>query len=193
MTLRPVIDKDRYFMLLALLAATRSKDPSSNIGAIIVSPSTEGDVVRSTGYNGFPAGVNDSISVRYERPIKYLWFEHAERNAIYACARSGTSTQGCRIYTNSIPCADCTRAIIQAGISHLFIALQWPTTFSQSVTADYNAKTHIANMLQEAGIGLNALDMSNEAEIINAMRLRVANQQFVITPSNTVVDTNPQS
>lgn len=71
----------------------------------------------STGYNSFPRGIDDSIPERQERPEKYYWFEHAERNAIYNAARIGVSTSGCTMYlTCGIPCADCARGIINAGI-----------------------------------------------------------------------------
>ena len=56
------------------------------------------------------------IEERQERPEKYYWFEHAERNSIYNAARIGVSTKGSKMYmTCGVPCADCARAIINAG------------------------------------------------------------------------------
>ncbi len=96
------------------IAETYSRDNSSKIGALILGSSGE---PLSWGYNGFPRGVDDDNKERYERPLKYLWTEHAERNAIFNAARSGHKLLGSSIYiTGLCPCPDCTRGIIQAGI-----------------------------------------------------------------------------
>lgn len=113
---REVPGWDNYFMALARLVATKSKDRSTQVGCVIVGPNNE---VRSTGYNGFPRGVDDEIVARHHRPAKYLWTEHAERNAIYNAARHGTALEGCRIYLPWMPCMDCGRAIVQSGITEV--------------------------------------------------------------------------
>lgn len=110
---------DEKFMGLAFTVASWSKDPSTKVGAVIVGPKNE---VRSLGYNGIPRNVRDDIEERSIRPAKYMWFEHAERNAIYNAARVGTPIEGSTLYCLTTPaffgppCADCTRAIIQSGI-----------------------------------------------------------------------------
>ena len=100
-------------MELAFLVASWSKDPSTKTGAVVVGPDRE---IRATGYNGLVRGVDDNISERMERPTKYDFFEHAERNAIYNACLTGTSLKGCVLYATHAPCTDCARAIIQAGI-----------------------------------------------------------------------------
>lgn len=101
------------------IATTYSRDNSSKIGALILGPTGE---PLSWGYNGFPRGVDDSIKERYDRPLKYQWTEHAERNAIFNAARSGHKLLGSSIYiTGLCPCPDCTRGIIQSGISNVFL------------------------------------------------------------------------
>jgi len=115
-TIRPTWDQ--MFLAIAKEAAKRSKDPSTKVGAVIVGPDNE---VRSIGYNCFPRGVDDGAPGRLERPLKYLWIEHGERNAVYNAARVGTSLKGCRMYVSWLPCADCARAIIQSGICELVI------------------------------------------------------------------------
>lgn len=75
----------------------------------------------SAGYNGFPRGVSDDIDERHERPQKYKWTEHAERNAIYNAAREGVSLYRSVMYVPLFPCADCARAIIQAGIAVIVV------------------------------------------------------------------------
>ncbi len=107
-------DKWNYrFMDLAFLVASWSKDPSTKTGAVVVGPDRE---IRATGYNGLVRGVDDNIPERMERPTKYDFFEHAERNAVYNACLTGTSLKGCVIYATHAPCTDCARAIIQAGI-----------------------------------------------------------------------------
>lgn len=105
---------DLKFMELASHVGSWSKDRSRKIGCVIVGPNRE---IRSTGYNGFPRGVYDDIDSRHQRPAKYLWTEHSERNAIYNAARCGICLEGCTLYTSLFPCADCARGIIQSGIT----------------------------------------------------------------------------
>lgn len=103
---------DRRFFELSKNIAEWSKDRSTKVGAVIVKDNR----IISTGYNGFPEGANDTIDHRHDRPLKYKWTEHAERNAIYIAARKGDSTLGATIYLQWYPCVDCARAIIQSGI-----------------------------------------------------------------------------
>jgi dCMP deaminase len=139
---------DRRFFGLCAFVATWSEDKSRQVGAVIVGPANE---IRSTGYNGLPRGISSDNEERHARADgeKYLWFEHAERNAIYNAARAGISTNGCRIYSNLFPCADCTRAIIQSGIIQLntFPVPDADETFHRSFDVS-------VQMLREAGIEL---------------------------------------
>lgn len=89
----------------------RIRRPKS--AAIVDGPDRE---IRSTGYNGLVRGVDDNKPERLERPTKYDFFEHAERNAVYNACLIGASLKGCVIYVTSMPCPDCARAIIQSGI-----------------------------------------------------------------------------
>lgn len=107
---------DNKFIELAKYIATWSKDTHTKVGAVIVNDSNR---IISTGYNGMPIGANDLIKERYEKNKKYFYFEHAERNAIYSAAEKGDSTRNSTIYTQLYPCADCARAIIQAGIKRI--------------------------------------------------------------------------
>ncbi len=109
-------DWDGRFMRLALHVAEWSKDRSTKVGAVIAGQENE---VRSIGYNGFPRNINDDEPSRHERPAKYSWTEHAERNAIYNAARIGVPLEGCRIYLPWFPCIDCARAIVQSGLKEL--------------------------------------------------------------------------
>lgn len=107
-----------YYRQLANTVKLKSKDKYTQIGAVIVGK--DGEIV-STGYNSFPRGLDDGLDYRQERPEKYYWFEHAERNAIYNSARIGVSTKGTTMYLScGLPCADCARGIINSGIKRIF-------------------------------------------------------------------------
>ena len=136
---------DEFFIKMTDFIAQKSKDRATKIGVVIVGPHNE---VRSIGYNGFPRGVDDDIAGRHLRPSKYLWTEHAERNAIYNAARMGTSLQGCTIYTVA-PCSDCARAIIQSGIVKV-VARPFPQGEGK---ADWTQNIAVGlTMLKEAGV-----------------------------------------
>jgi dCMP deaminase len=105
---------DNKFIQLALNIASWSKDRSRKVGCVVVGPDHE---IRTTGYNGFPRCIDDNCEHRHERPAKYLWTEHAERNAIYNAARCGIGLDGCTIYVPWYPCMDCARSIVQSGIT----------------------------------------------------------------------------
>lgn len=140
---------DWYFMNMGELAATRSKDESTKLGCIIVGPDRE---VRSTGYNSFPRGINDNLPERQERPAKYRFFEHAERNAIYNAARVGTPLKGCTLYCSWPPCTDCARGIIQVGITEVVVmTLDVPLRWLEDLTASLQ-------MLREAGVRIREID-----------------------------------
>lgn len=107
------------FLQMAELVSMKSKDRSTKIGAVIVDGENS---VRSVGFNGFPRHIDDDVDERHERPAKYRWTEHAERNAIYNAARVGIPLAGCAMYTTgrAIACTDCARGIIQSGITVLY-------------------------------------------------------------------------
>lgn len=129
---------DEYFMSIARAVAQRSKDRSTKVGCVIVGPDHE---IRSTGYNGFVRGMPDDNDALHERPEKYFWTEHAERNALYAAVRVGTPLAGCTAYVDWLPCIDCARGLVQSGIVAVVvpkgihfddIPAQWKETFKRA-------------------------------------------------------------
>ena len=109
---------DQYFMGIAKLSALRSKDPNTSVGACIVGTDNK---ILSVGYNGMPQGCSDD-EYPWDRegdPLdtKYLFVCHAELNALLNY--TGTNLQGARIYTTLFPCNECTKALIQSGISEV--------------------------------------------------------------------------
>ena len=112
------ISWDEYFMGVAMLAARRSKDPSTQVGACIVSPE---NIIISTGYNGMPKGCSDDefpwARTGEENETKYPYVVHAELNAILNA--NGRDLRGSRIYVALFPCNECAKAIIQSGIREI--------------------------------------------------------------------------
>lgn len=104
----------RKYLDDAISFAQHSKDSSTKVGAVIVGATGE---VRSVGWNGAPRGSDaDEDDQRLQRPEKYFWMEHAERNAIYNAARCGTPLHGSHLVVTHPPCMDCARAIVQSGV-----------------------------------------------------------------------------
>lgn len=109
-----VLSWDEYFMSMAHLAAMRSKDPNTKVGACIVNPDRR---VVGMGYNGFPRGCSDK-EYSWEREgefldTKYPYVVHAELNAIL---NSIQNLKDCTLYVSLFPCNECAKAIIQSGI-----------------------------------------------------------------------------
>jgi dCMP deaminase len=101
---------EEYFMTLAIVASLKSKDGSTQVGAVIVDNLSR--KVISAGYNGFPRHLDDE-KVPQTRPEKYLYVVHAELNAILHAERG---LEGCSLYVSVFPCAECMKAAIQTGI-----------------------------------------------------------------------------
>jgi dCMP deaminase len=131
-----MVNWDQRFMELACYISQWSKDRHTKVGCVIVGVENE---ILSIGYNNFPRGINDDVAERHERPEKYSWIEHAERNAIYNAARIGISLKGSKMYLPWFPCMDCARAIVQSGVSELiaiepdFEHTRWGTDFKQAL------------------------------------------------------------
>lgn len=140
---------DEYFISLAYFVAMKSKDNSTHCGSVIVDDSNN---IVSTGYNSFVRGINDDVPERQERPEKYMWFEHGERNAIYSAAMRGAKTIGCKIYVTGIPCSDCARGIVQVGIKEVIV--QERKEFGEEWKESCRATLE---MFEEAGVKLRII------------------------------------
>jgi len=141
---------DELFMRHVYLIASKSKDTKTKVGAVIVRDNS----IISEGYNGICKGVIDDRPERYIRPEKYFWAEHAERNSIYHCSRYGISTNGTTLYTQGLPCADCTRAIIQSGIKRLVLHESWEHDLSLKNPREKWSESSVRSdmMIFESGI-----------------------------------------
>lgn len=137
-------------MALAEHIAGWSKDRSTKVGCVIVGPHRE---IRALGYNGFPRGADDTVECRHERPLKYRWTEHAERNAVYNATLTGTSLEGCTAYVTVYPCTDCARALIQSGVRDVFVG-SWCIDSGPQWDADFKVS---GEMLAECNVRVRSL------------------------------------
>lgn len=145
---------DEYFLSLVYACSKKSKDKHTQVGCVIVGQDHE---IRSMGYNSFPRGIDDNVPERYERPEKYYWMEHAERNAVYNAARMGTALKDCILYCQWIPCVDCARASIQVGIKEIVVdKTQEKKWHSSSKWKDSEERS--IQMINEAGILLRYIN-----------------------------------
>lgn len=110
--MRVVESCDAYFLKMADHVATRSKDPNTQVGCVIVG---RGNQVLSTGYNGMPPGVDETPEL-WSRPAKYDFVIHAEQNAVARAARLGIALDGSTAYVTRQPCQECAKALIAGGI-----------------------------------------------------------------------------
>jgi len=109
---------DIRFMQMAKEISNWSKDPSRKIGAVAID---ENRRILSTGYNGFPAGIDDSFERLNDRDKKYKYVIHAEKNCIYNACLNGISLKDSLLYVWGLPvCSECAKGVIQVGVSKVF-------------------------------------------------------------------------
>lgn len=144
---------DNWFLGLAKYISTASKDPSTQVGCVIVGPDRE---IRATGYNGFPRGIADSEDRLNNRELKYSLVVHGEENALLYAARVGVSLKGCTAYVTWPPCTRCAVSMVQAGISDVFypaeveIPERWMKDFTLSQDTLREAGVRVTKVYQES-------------------------------------------
>ena len=140
------ISWDEYFMGVAMLAARRSKDPNTQVGACIVS---QDNIIISTGYNGMPKGCSDDEFPwgREGAETKYPYVVHAELNAILNA--SGRDLRGSRLFVALFPCNECAKAIIQSGVKEVL--------YLSDKYADSMSTLASKRMLESAGVKFTQL------------------------------------
>ena len=152
------ISWDEYFMGVALLAAQRSKDPNTQVGACIVDSSKR---ILSTGYNGFPQGCSDD-EFPWNRDeakgdTKYQFVVHAELNAILNA--SGKNLFGSTVYVALFPCNECAKAIIQSGIKEV--------VYLSDKYHDTPSTVASRKMLNAAGVKLTQIKPTKASIVLN--------------------------
>ena len=146
------INWDEYFMGMAMLAAKRSKDPNTQVGACIVS---QDNIIISTGYNGMPKGCSDD-EYPWERTgedTKYPYVVHAELNAVLNA--NGRDLRGSKLYVALFPCNECAKAIIQSGVKEvLYLSDKYLGSMGNLASK---------RMLNAAGVQYTKLKMEHDA------------------------------
>ena len=149
------INWDEYFMGIAMLAARRSKDPNTQVGACIVS---DDNIIISTGYNGMPKGCSDDEfpwdrTGENEAATKYPYVVHAELNAVLNA--NGRDLRGSKLYVALFPCNECAKAIIQSGVKEVY--------YLSDKYADSMATLASKRMLMSAGVTFTKLKTNLES------------------------------
>lgn len=152
---------EEFFIGMCIYVSQKSKDRSTKLGAIIVG---EDHSILSTGFNGFPRGVDDQNEEYHQRPTKYYTTEHAERNAIFNAAYHGVKLSGSTMYMPiyPTPCCDCTRAIIQSGITRI---VGTSVKFAGKGQFWKENLEYAERMLDEAKIIRSVIDVPNHLDI----------------------------
>jgi dCMP deaminase len=150
--LLPIPSWDAMFMRMVYLVETKSKDPRTRIGSVLVRDNR----VIATGYNGFGVGVADWPERYNDRETKYSFICHAEFNGVLQCARMGISSLNTTLYTPGFPCSECCKAIVQGGISEIVLHKQWPNlVYSEKWVKSFEISKQ---MTTEAGIKVRVFD-----------------------------------
>lgn len=140
---------------LAQEVASWSKDESTKVGAVIT---TEEGAPVSWGFNGMAMGINDSVRERHERPMKYRWMCHAERNAMDLAPRP---LDGCVMFVTFSPCSSCAQSIIQRKIKTVVIDEKYA---AEKMPERWKEDMLIAqDMLTEAGVTILKMPVSSES------------------------------
>ena len=146
---------DELFMGKVYEIARKSKDPRTKIGAILV---IDGHAPLE-GYNGIPKGVMD-LPERLQRPEKYSWIEHGERNILNMAAKFGIKTVGGTLFTQGLPCVDCARGIINCEIKNIVLHKQWEDVSTKLTNGrtwmEHYHKSKI--MFDESGVSVRFFD-----------------------------------
>ncbi len=149
------INWDEFFMGVALLASSRSKDPNTRVGACIVDKDNR---ILSIGYNGTPNGFSDD-KFPWDRngdtlDTKYAFVCHSELNAIINYKGSRKDLNDATLYVTLFPCNECSKIIIQAGIKNIiYLSDKYDGT---------TANTASKIMFKECGINYKQLKSSSK-------------------------------
>ena len=146
---------DEMFMFNAQLAAQRSKDPNTQVGAVLVDSNNH---ICGTGYNGMPNGTPDSKhwGKSEDNPWenKYNFVVHAELN----CILNSSKTRDTTLYVTLFPCNECAKAIVQAGITKVIYSEIRPGTneeISRYILKNGNVKVEAYSGIEDITLKVN--------------------------------------
>lgn len=174
-------DKAQKYMELAEFFANQfSKDPSTKVGALMLDP--ESLAIRSRGYNGMPRGVDETIPARQERPLKYAFYEHAERNAIFNKVRP--LLEGSIVVTTGELTPGCVRAMLSVGVSRVFCP---PAPNASAALLETMA------LFDECGIAVHALPTLSKESFEDKLTRKIASFAAVAHHQAQVLSKDPQA
>lgn len=130
---------DKSYMEMAAIWAANSYCKRRQVGALLV----KDRMIISDGYNGTPAGFENICEDEYGVTKPYVL--HAEANAITKVAQSGNNSKGATLYVTAAPCIECSKLIIQAGVTRV-------------VYRDEYRLTDGIDLLRKAGIEVEKVD-----------------------------------
>ena len=138
---------DHRYLALAAHVATWSKDKSTQVGAVLVSPRNR---VIALGFNGFPPGVADDDRLQ-DRNRKLDIIIHGEINAILTAAQPLTA---CTLYTHPfLPCSRCAAIVIQAGVLRVVAPKNYITRWENNLEVS-------REIFREAGVSVSEMNVS---------------------------------
>lgn len=136
---------DNRYLETSKLVSSWSKDPSTQVGAVVVG--NKGQIL-SQGYNGFPRGIHDTDERLNDRPTKLKYVVHAEMNCIYNASYNGISLEASTLYVHGLPvCSECAKGVIQVGIKRVIMC--YPSTIDDRWR---NSFKDTESMFKEAGV-----------------------------------------
>lgn len=134
-------------MNLARAVSERSKHPTTQVGCLLVEPTTHTQV--SSGYNGMVSGVPETEEMWFHQD-EFTRTVHAEKNAVAFAARNGHKTDGCTAYVTHFPCWECALLLVQAGITRVVAAPQMASGHSHE-------RSRAAELFKTAGVSLEVV------------------------------------
>jgi dCMP deaminase len=141
----PISKWDARYLDLAKHFSTWSKDPNTHVGAVTIH---KNGTILSTGYNGFPRGVEDTKERLENREVKLKYVVHAEQNCIYNASHHGARLHGSTLYVHGLPvCNECAKGVVQVGIKR--VVMKFPAEISSSWEESFY---YSSAMFKEAGI-----------------------------------------
>ncbi len=142
---RVVPSWDDYYMALTYIIASRSKDPSTQVGAVIVDKTNR---PLGIGYNGAPQAIPDK-EINWKRPDKYVFIEHAEINAMDHASHGVHSLSGCTIYVSAMPCPNCMRRIVSRRLHRVVYGKTAVNMLDEEVVAQTRDMARLGNVQLE--------------------------------------------
>lgn len=170
----------KYMELAEFFANQFSKDPSTKVGTLLLDP--ESLAIRSRGYNGMPRGVDERRPERQERPLKYAFYEHAERNAIFNKVRPVLA--GSIVVTTGALTPGCVRALLSVGVSRVFCP---------PVSAPSSSLLSAMSLFEECGVEVRAIPAISEKSFADKLTRKIASFAAIARHQAKVLSKDPQA